>query len=410
MSPRAYVRHRLPALCCLLILHGCSPSAEANRDGDPTDAEETTPEESPGRLVIVGGALAADNAEVYHAVLEARHGGGPFCVLPTASGVPDESMRSSVERFTTYASDPRYAPDRPEVIGVWITTDNPEAALDPATVAQLEACSGYWFVGGSQSRIVQTFRPDAGDTPAYRALMQRWREGAVVSGTSAGAAMMSSRSIGGGSPVEALRFGITREEDGDGLWVMEGMDFVPWAILGQHHMARGRWGRLVVATLEEDDWLGLGIDENTAIVYEDGIGTVVGASGVLVIDVSGADIGSEPRTATGIRLDFLAAGDRVDVRTGEVERDTEGKVAPPPLSLDGIADEPFARWALLRVLQNFAAGSIADFTATTDTHTLVLRPAENFIGLASPNAGATLEGAETRRGLTAGPLTLDLVR
>jgi cyanophycinase len=360
--------------------------------------------------VIVGGALAADNAEVYHAVLEARQGAGPFCVLPTASGVPEESMRSSVERFTAYAADARYAPGRPEVTGVWITTDNPEAALDPATVAQLEACSGYWFVGGSQSRIVQTFRPDAGDTPAYRALMQRWREGAVVSGTSAGAAMMSSRSIGSGSPAAALAFGITRDDDEEGLWVMEGMEFVPWAILGQHHLARGRWGRLVVATLEEEDWLGLGIDENTAIVYEDGVGTVLGASGVLVIDVSGATPGSEPRTATGIRLDFLAAGDRVDVRTGAVERDTQGKVAPPPLSLDGIADEPFGRWALLRVFQDFAAGSIEEFTANTETHTLVLRRAEGFIGLASPEGGATLQEAGTRRGLTVGPLTLDVVR
>jgi cyanophycinase len=337
-----------------------------------------------------------------------------------------------VERFTGYAADARYAGRSAEVTGLWITTENPEAASDSALVARITDCSGYWFVGGVQSRVMQVFRPASGDTPGYGALMRRWRDGAVVAGSSAGAAMMSSRSIGSGAPAAALEFGVTRdanddgEEDGEGVWVLPGMDFVPWAIVGQHHLARGRWGRLVVAVLEEEDRLGLGIDENTALVYDaDGVAEVVGASGVLMFDVTGAVPGELPRTATGIRVEFLGAGDRVDVRTLEVTRRTVGKAAPPPPAagsatserpsdgddvapptIDAIAADPFARWALLHLLHAFAAGAVEEVVLDGGARTLTLRRGDGFAGWAGAESG--VQG--TPAGLSAGPLILDITR
>ncbi|MDZ7825783.1 MAG: hypothetical protein U5R48_07095 [Gammaproteobacteria bacterium] len=56
----------------------------------------------------MGGALDEENAPVYHAVLEARQGEGPLCILPTASGVPERSLESAVASFTRYAADPRH--------------------------------------------------------------------------------------------------------------------------------------------------------------------------------------------------------------------------------------------------------------------------------------------------------------
>ena len=409
-------------------LMACGDAAK----GDPTAESGAIPAESHGRLVIVGGGLSSENADVYHAVLEGRDGNGPFCVMPTASGVPEESMNSAVERFTGYAADARYSGMSAEVTGLWITTENPEAASDSTMVERIEACSGFWFVGGVQSRVMQVFRPATGDSPGYRALMRRWREGAVVAGSSAGAAMMSSRSIGSGTPAAALEFGVVRdadgdgEEDGEGVWLLPGMDFVPWAIVGQHHLARGRWGRLVVAVLEEEDRLGLGIDENTALVYDDdGIAEVVGASGVLMFDVTGATPGDAPRTATGIRVEFLGAGDRVDVRTLAVTRSTAGKAqpTPPPVAdasggaapdedgitpptIDEIAADPFARWALLHLLHAFAAGTVDEVALDGGARTLTLRRAPGFASWARAEEG--VQG--TPAGLSAGPLTLDITR
>lgn len=247
--------------------------------------------------------------------------------------------------------------------------------------------------------------------------------------------MMSSRSIGSGTPAAALEFGVVRdadgdgEEDGEGVWLLPGMDFVPWAIVGQHHLARGRWGRLVVAVLEEEDRLGLGIDENTALVYDDdGVAEVVGASGVLMFDVTGATPGDAPRTATGIRVEFLGAGDRVDVRTLAVTRSTAGKARPtPPVAaggadapsgrtsdedgitpptIDEIAADPFARWALLHLLHAFAAGTVDEVALDGGARTLTLRRAPGFAAWARAEEG--VQG--TPAGLSAGPLTLDITR
>lgn len=430
------VRSRLLASglgVALLLVTGCAPGAGGERAaaGGPGSGSGL---DSEGRLVIVGGALDEENAPVHHAVLEARQGEGPLCVLPTASGAPERSLESAVAIFRRYAADPRHEGDRPEVTGVWITTDNPEAAADPAIAAELAGCSGYWFVGGDQSRVMRVFRPASGDTPGYRAIMARWREGAVVAGSSAGAAMMSARSIGGGSPAEALAHGVVRdrdddgEADGDGVWVLPGMGFVDWAIVGQHHLARGRWGRLVVAVLEEEDALGVGIDENTALVYRDGVAEVVGASGVLVVDTSGARAGELPRTATGIRLELLGPGDRLDVRSGAVTRVTAGRVVPPPGALGPDADresstsdgavparparadleaDPFADWAFLRLLHAFATGEVEEITLQGDARTLTLRRGAGFTGQAA-REGGVVEEAGTPVGLSVGPLVLEL--
>lgn len=382
------------------LFSGCAGSDSPSTESPATDG---SPE--PGRLVIVGGALAADNVEVYQAVITAREGTGPLCIIPTASGVPDESMASAIERFQSHGA--------PAVEGIWITTENPEAASDPAVVEALEACSGYWFVGGSQSRVMDVFRPNGQRTPADSALHRRWQAGAVVSGSSAGAAMMPSRSIGGGSSAEAMEFGVTHDDEMPGVWVMDGMDFVPWAMIGQHHLARGRWGRLVIATLEEPgQMLGLGIDENTALVYENGVARVLGASGVLMVDVANATRGANGGV-TGVRLELLGAGDGVSAADRLVLR--AGGKSPVPMPVSGpsvseIADAPFERWAFLHLLHRMAAdaapapGGGAVVELNGGARTLRLRRGDGFF--AGANATEGVQG--TPFGLTLGPLVLEI--
>ena len=67
----------------------------------------------------------------------------------------------------------------------------------------MDTCSGFYFTGGSQSRIIDVFLHLV-TQPSYATLMKRWREGAVVAGSSAGAAMMSQTMISGGSSREAI--------------------------------------------------------------------------------------------------------------------------------------------------------------------------------------------------------------
>jgi hypothetical protein len=149
----------------------------------------------------------------------------------------------------------------------------------------------------------------------------------------------------------------------------------------------------------------------------------VGASSVLLVDASGADVDPAERTATGIRLELLGAGDAVELETGEVTRTTAGRSAPDgtidpsasddpdetlePPSLEAIAAAPFERWALLHLLNRMAAGEVSEITLDGGARLLDLRTGEGFVGLADAD-GEPVEGAGTPRALSAGPLVLDV--
>jgi hypothetical protein len=195
------------------------------------------------------------------------------------------------------------------------------------------------------------------------------------------------------------------------------MDFVPWAIIGQHHLARGRWGRLVVASLEENA-IGVGIDENTALVVDGDTGVVIGASSVLVVDPRGATRLEAPRTATGIRLELLGTDDRLNVRSGAVMRARQARSRPAypteaglgdgePSTIEALSADPFGRWSFLRLVHAFAASEIAAASLDGGTRVLELRPSDGFQGLA-PEGSGTVADAGTPSGLSAGPLLLDI--
>ena len=366
---------------------GGDPPADA-----PVDAQ-------PGRLVVIGGALAADNEAIYQAVLDGRLGDGPVCVVPTASAEPTESMASAVERIDRWGG-------AGSAQGVLISEDAPERADDPEVAAQLRDCSGFFFTGGSQSRIVATFRPDGRATLAYEAVMGRWREGAVVAGTSAGAAMMGGRMIAGGTSMDAFEVGVG--DDPEGVGVTQGMGFFEWGWLDQHFLARGRWGRLLMASLRAPPYaVGYGIDENTALVVDGGRATVAGASGVVVIDARNAR-GTE--VVEGITLELLGTGDRIDLESlvvtpamaniegGASGERQEGEAGDAG---DGIeagepsdAPDPFARWALLTDLARLTESDEAaglDYTFGAGWR-IELIPAPGFRGgaQASPGVGPLL--------------------
>jgi cyanophycinase len=368
-------------------------------DPDPAAAASPARAVAPvGRLVIVGGGLDEGNADVYEAIVDGRDGDGPLCVLPTASGVPESSMASAVSALGRYAGVGA-------VTGVLLTMENAQRAADAALVAELERCAGYFFTGGDQSRVVDTFLPAGDTTPAFRTLHRRWTEGAVVSGSSAGAAMMSGVMIASGSSADALRYGVVPSE-GDGVWIRPGMGFFGRGILDQHFLARGRVGRLMVATLVTDSLpVGLGIDENTALVVDGDTALVVGASGVIVVDARDAVAEGQP-LGSGIRLSLAGAGDRVDLRTFAVTR-AAGKtpIPPGPAALDAPSD-PFARWAFLHLLSGLARTTAEQATFALPGAVLVVREGAGFS--AAHAAGESVEGEPA--GLSAGPFVVDLLR
>ena len=373
-----------------LIAVGCAVSDSVSRDG----GARTT-----GRLVIVGGGLQADNAAVYQSIVDARAGDGPLCVVPTASSDPEASMERAVATLTGYGGVG-------SVKGILISTENPSQAQDPSVVAEVRTCSGFFFTGGSQSRIVDVFLPGGDTTEAYRALWQQWQEGAVVSGSSAGAAMMSRVMIAGGSSADAVTHGV-RLPDGDGVHIREGMGFFELGMLDQHFLARGRIGRILVSTLQENSpQIGLGIDENTALVVDGDSAWVVGASGVVVVDGRSVQR-TGPSRGLGLRMSLVGAGDLLDLRTLSVQRERTKNPMPVTETSIELPEDPFARWVFLHLMVDLASSSIQEATfALSEANLRVLEDEGFSASMAGPTGG--IEG--TPAGFSAGPFKVDLLQ
>ena len=382
----------LGVLATLALVQGCADAGgDQVGDGD-RDVDHA------GRLVIVGGALRASNTSVYQAILDGRQGDGPLCVVPTASGDPAASMESARATFAAFVG-----PDA--VKGIPLSTEDPSRAGDPAVAGEIASCSGFFFTGGVQSRVVDVFLPQGDTSVAYRALRDRWREGAVLSGSSAGAAMMSGVMIASGGSADAVTHGIVQEEDGAGVNIRRGMGFFERGILDQHFLARGRIGRLLVSVLAADSTpVGLGIDENTALVVDGDSAWVAGASGVVVVDGRGA-LRTGPYRGSGIRVTLAGAGDVVDLRTFRV-RHGEGKTAVPVA--EGAPDlpvDPFARWAFLHLMVGLSATPEHEARFSPPGAVLTITEGEGFSAVMASAEGG-VEGVPA--GFSAGPFLVDL--
>jgi cyanophycinase len=290
-------------------------------------------------------------------------------------------------------------------VGVFLTVDSPEDAALPSTVATIRSCSGFYFSGGSQSRIVRVFRPDAGDSPAYQALWERYQEGAVVSGSSAGAAIMSDPMIGGGDSEGALHEGIRWEENGEGVLLMKGMGFLANPLIDQHSLARGRWFRMLTAVLGRDEYsFGTGIDENTALVVEGGSARVVGEAGVAFFDTRGATSPSGGQGVDGVTVFLLGPGDRLDLQTGVVafnqEKPPVDLSAGPSGELGNLVElDLFGRWELLQLFAITTLSPESEFTLTQEGFDFRFRKGPGFEARAWEGLGP----GGTSRGLSAGP-------
>ncbi len=374
-----------------------------------TAAHRSAPAAKPGRLVIVGGALADSNEAIYRAILDARLGNGPFCVFPTAAASPETSIDGPVKLFETYAG-PGTAK------GILISSAKPETARDPVVVGQISACSGFFFVGGVQSRVIMAFRPDGKPTPAYDALMARWREGAVVSGSSAGAAVMSDPMIAGGTSAAAIVRGVRRttvaasdsDEAASGVTITTGLGFFPSALADQHFLARGRFGRLLVALLDLDQFdLAFGIDENTALVVDGGTVWNPGASDVVIMDERPAR--HDGKSATGVRVHLMGAGDRFDLATRTLAISPDKTPLPRSSSATERIDAPkdvFARWELLHLLDRLARSTQTELVIPVDGGQLAIHKEVGFRAVG--RSGTGIQGAPA--GLAMTGLSFDLRR
>ena len=230
-----------------------------------------------GTLVIVGGGEDRTGERVVLSRIVDLAGGedARVAVLGTATTIPEDVGPMYEKAFGTLGvGEVRFLP-----------CGTREEANDPRTVDAIEQATAVFFTGGDQTRIAGAF----GGSDADVALHAAWERGVVVAGTSAGAAMMSSTMILGGGelvPTNDVRTG-------------PGLGFVPGIVVDMHFAERGRIARLLAVVAMYPHELGLGIDEDTAVVVADNRFEVIGSGSVTVVDAGHATSVRIPSGRTG---------------------------------------------------------------------------------------------------------------
>lgn len=197
---------------------------------------------------------------------------------------------------------------------------NREQANSDSVLQLLQGVTGVFFSGGDQSRVTAALK----GTKVEARLHELYQSGAVLSGTSAGAAIMSEVMITGDQrrPVGDSSFNTIAAEN---VITTPGLGFVKNAIIDQHFVRRRRMNRLLSVVFEHPHLIGIGIDEATAIwVKPNATFEVIGESAVLVYDATRAKVKREPANyhvqASEVRLHVLRHGAIYDLHSRKVKR------------------------------------------------------------------------------------------
>ena len=296
-----------------------APAASVSAAPKPPEPEPVVR----GYAVPIGGALKADNEEVWQRLVQLAGGkGARFVVFGTASEDPEASAKQVVDQLQRRGALAEALPVAPKFS--WV--DLNKVVRDQALIAKVKAARGVFFTGGLQERIVDVLLPNGQTTPMLDAIWDVYRRGGVVAGTSAGAAIMSTVMFRDAPSV----INILKGRFAEGKQIDRGLGFVgPSLFVDQHFLKRGRFGRMIPLMMSKGYQIGLGVDENTAAVIRGDEVEIIGDRGALVVDLSAAT--NKPElgafNVTGARLSYLEHGDRYHLRARSV--------TPAPFKLRG---------------------------------------------------------------------------
>ncbi|APE30725.1 cyanophycinase [Halomonas aestuarii] len=218
-----------------------------------------------GPLVAIGGAEdRKSDLEILKRVFAlAPEGNLEVAVIATASSIPDQILPDYEAAFE------RLGASHVHLLGI---RDRRQAA-ENETVRLIEQSGVIFFTGGDQLRLTNIL----GGSPVLNAIRKRLDSGAVVAGTSAGAAAMPGTMIYNGAATDALRKG--------GVNMTFGLGFVDGLIIDSHFLERGRLTRLMEVGATNPEYLGVGLGEDAGvIIHPHGILEAIGSGHVILID------------------------------------------------------------------------------------------------------------------------------
>lgn len=245
-------------------------------------AQEVGPKR--GALVIVGGAMK-DTAIMERFIELAGGRKAPIVVIPTAGDGDDyDDFDRGARRWRKLGV---------ENVTVIHTKDRNEADSD-AFVEPIRKARGVWFPGGRQWRLADSYL----DTRTELELHELLARGGVIGGSSAGATIQGSYLVRGDTKGNTIMMGDHEE----------GFAFLKNVAIDQHLLARNRQFDLIPVIETHPELLGIGIDEDTAIVVQGDRAEIIGQSYVAIYD-------TRITVAESGKFYLLRPGDAIDLAT-----------------------------------------------------------------------------------------------
>ena len=245
-----------------------------------------------GSLVIVGGAMK--DPAIIERFLELAGGkDAPIVVIPTAGGRQEYGPYwSGLIQFKEVGATN---------LCVLHTTDR-AAADSEEFVKPIQEARGVFFGGGRQWRLADAYL----HTRTHDELRKLLERGGVIGGTSAGATIQGSYLVRGDTKTNTVMIGDH----------IEGMGFLRNVGIDQHLLKRNRHFDMIDVIKKNPELLGIGLDENTAIVVRRDQFEVIGQSYVVIYD-------STSLIPPEGHFYFLAPGDRYNMKTREATRPSQ---------------------------------------------------------------------------------------
>jgi cyanophycinase len=257
----------------------------------------------PGRLIIIGGGEKKDEERTILKEVARQANGGKLVVVTVATEEPEEVWKEYREIFK------KLGVKKLEHLDVRIR----EEATSPERYKLLEGAKVVFFTGGDQLKITSQL----GDSAVYQNIEKIYQEGGTIAGTSAGASVMSETMLVSGDGEQSHQIGKL-------LAMAPGLGFIHNVVVDQHFAERGRLGRLLGAIAQNPRHLGMGIDENTAvIVHGQESLEVIGRGAVYVLDGSGSTYSNlgerdedmeKTMSVFDVKLHVLSEGNRFNLQ------------------------------------------------------------------------------------------------
>ena len=281
---------KLSYLFALFIILTTACSTNNTR---PVDTTGTFGPEK-GSLVIVGGAMR-DTVIIDKFIELAGGHDAPIVIIPTASAEEFDYERTASFLTSRGATD----------VSV-VHTYDPEVAETEEFVEPIRRAMGIWFGGGRQWRIVDAYAGTITETEIRKVLDR----GGVIGGSSAGATIQGSYLARGDTKTNTIMMGDHEA----------GFNYLTKSAIDQHLLVRNRQHDLIEIISAYPDLLGIGLDENTAIVVEGNEMEVIGESFVAIFDYNlwPENPYNTASLANGGKFFLLRSGDRYNVNTRQV--------------------------------------------------------------------------------------------